>query len=130
MPQNKGCIKKDSVINFFAERLNIPKDGHMKEYIERKEALRQIFLEAMGHNFDFNAEYMEIFMSAKRAIRNTPAANVVEVRYGQVIVHEGHEDEYYEYCSECKTTDIHSGDNFCPKCGCKLVGVKHSKNKE
>ena len=81
MPQNKEYIKKDSIINFFAERLNIPKD-------------------------------------------------VVEVRYGRVIVHEGREDEYYEYCSECKTMDIHSGDNFCPNCGCKLVGVKHSKHKE
>lgn len=42
---DKEYIKKDSIINFFAERLSISKDGHMKEYIERKEALRQIFLE-------------------------------------------------------------------------------------
>lgn len=91
-----------------------------KEYIEREEALRQIFLEAMGHDFDFNAEYREIYLSAKRAIRNTPAADVVKVRYGQVIVHEGHEDKYFEYCSECGTMDIHSGDNYCPHCGCKM----------
>ena len=72
----------------------------------------------------------------KQKIRGIKLADFIErealktVRYGQVIVHEGREDEYYEYCSECKTMDIHSGDNFCPHCGCKLVGVKHSKNKE
>ena len=43
-----------------------------KEYIEREEALRQIFLEAMGHNFDFNAEYREVYLSAKRAIKILP----------------------------------------------------------
>ena len=99
MPQNKGYIKKDSINNFIAERLNIPKDGCMKDYIKREEALRQIFLEAMGHNFDFNAEYMEIFMSAKRAIKNTPAADVVEVvrckdcKHAIIVDDVFHEDE-------------------------------------
>ena len=48
-----------------------------KEYINREEALRQIFLEAMGHDFDFNAEHRKIYISAKRAVKNTPAADVV-----------------------------------------------------
>lgn len=47
-------------------------------------------------------------------------ADVVEVRHGRVMVHDGHEDEYFEYCSECGTMDIHSGDNYCPNCGCKM----------
>lgn len=35
--------------------------GENKVYIKREEALRQIFLEAMGHDFDFNAEYRNIY---------------------------------------------------------------------
>lgn len=42
--------------------------GENKVYIKREEVLKQIFLEAMGHNFDFNAEYREIYLSAKRAV--------------------------------------------------------------
>lgn len=49
-----------------------------KEYIEREEALKQIFLEAMRHNFDFNTKSREIYLSAKWAIKNIPSADVVE----------------------------------------------------
>lgn len=44
------------------------------------------------------------------------------VRYGRVIVHEGFEDEYYEYCSECGSRDVHIGDNYCSECGAKMDG--------
>ena len=93
-----------------------------KEYIEREAVRLAVFNTNWRVSHDVDLAY--------DMIDGVPAADVVEVRYGRVIVHEGREDEYYEYCSECKTTDIHSGDNFCPNCGCKLVGVKHSKNKE
>lgn len=97
----------------------------MKEYIERKEALRQIFLEAMGHDFDFNAEYRKIYISAKRAVRNTPAADVIEVRHAKW------DDEHK--CTACgnealleeKPDTLAHGLNslffvdsdYCPNCG-------------
>lgn len=103
-----------------------------KEYIERgyliKEAENILIYRmqsCMSH------ERIEDAVSTLEWLKyNAPAADVMGVRYGRVIVHEGHEDEYYEYCSECKTKNIHSEDNFCPNCGCKFVGVKHSNSKE
>ena len=102
-----------------------------KEYIEREEALRQIFLEAMGHNFDFNAEYREIYLSAKRAIKNTPAADVVEVRHGRWIDKGWNGDENWHIdgrgscwrvheCSECKAQQKGETTSYCPNCGAKM----------
>ena len=98
-----------------------------KEYIEREEALRQIFLEAMGHNFDFNVEYREVYLSAKRAIKNTPAADVVEVRHGRWVHNEDYESWAEKYvCSECNQNAPSDGDyrhsltNYCPHCGAKM----------
>lgn len=104
-----------------------------KEYIEREEALRQIFLEAMGHDFDFNAEYRNIYISAKRAIKNTPAADVVEVRHAKwvslappLLLEEFREMEADKFfmCSKCKGECqlVEQDDyyDYCPRCGCKM----------
>ena len=94
-----------------------------KEYIEREEALRQIFLEAMGHNFDFNAEYREIYTSAKRAIKNILAADVMEVRHGRWEYVKRRYEAWTHRCSECgeiMTTQIGKQANYCHNCGAKM----------
>lgn len=101
------------------------------EYIGRNALLSIITTKFNEHYGNTRYQFIhDFYRFVIRKICAAPAADVAEVRYGRVVVHEGREDEYYEYCSECKTMDIHSGDNFCPNCGCKLVGVKHSKHKE
>lgn len=77
----------------------------MKEYIEREAVVKLAWLADYGDVVNLH-DIMDI-----------PAADVVEVRHGRVMVHDGHEDEYFEYCSECGTMDIHSEDNYCPNCG-------------
>lgn len=98
--------------------------GENKVYIEREEALRQIFFEAMGHNCDFNGEY-KTYISAKRAIKNTPAADVVEVRHGRWVDEDGE-----IVCSKCgvRIPEMYSNAdsimqsecNFCHACGAKM----------
>lgn len=88
----------------------------MKEYIEREVAKREIVDWATIYQMENHLDRED----ALTALNNIPAADVVEVRHGRVIVHDGHEDEYYEYCSECETMDIHSGDNYCPNCGAMI----------
>lgn len=55
-----------------------------------------------------------------KVIEDAPLIEVEPVRHGRVIVHDGFEDEYYEYCSECKSKDVRVGDNYCPNCGAKM----------
>ena len=43
---------------------------------------------------------------------------------GYVIVHQGHEDDYYEECSECHSKDASVDDNFCSNCGVMFFGIK------
>lgn len=94
----------------------------MKEYIERdylvREAERTL---TFRKQFRMSKERIEDAADTLEWLKfYAPAADVVEVRHGRVIVHDGHEDEYYEYCSECETMDIHSGDNYCPNCGAMI----------
>lgn len=118
-------------------------DKEYIEYIERKAVYDKLEKEKeyakelwdLESNDDIIGKNMKWgiycgFAHAIRIVNSIPYANVVEVRYGRVIIHEGHEDDYYEYCSECKTTNVHSGDNFCPNCGCKIIGIKYSNSKE
>lgn len=69
-----------------------------------------------------NAIYYAIkeYFAYDDLMRAIPSVDVVELQHGQVMVHEGQEDEYFEYCSECGTKDIHSEDNYCPNCGAKM----------
>lgn len=79
-----------------------------------------------------NAIYYAIkeYLAYDDLMKAIPSVDVVELQHGQVMVHEGQEDEYFEYCSECGTKDIHSEDNYCPNCGCKIIGIKYSNRKE
>lgn len=98
----------------------------MKEYKDYAKITAHFDLaieEAIKFGGDVGKHVVLLFETMRNKLDTVPAADVVEVRHGRVIVHEGREDEYYEYCSECKTMDVHSGDNFCPNCGCKFVGV-------
>ena len=61
-------------------------------------------------------------LSIKSALDEELTIEAEPVRHGRVIAHDGFEDEYYEYCSECKSRDVHIGDNYCPNCGCKMQG--------
>lgn len=41
---------------------------------------------------------------------------------GYVAVHRGHEDDYYEACSECDSREASVEHNFCPNCGVEFLG--------
>ena len=49
-----------------------------------------------------------------------------ERKRGYVIVHQGHEDDYYEECSECHSKDASVDDNFCSNCGVMFFGIKNA----
>lgn len=51
-----------------------------------------------------------------------PEFDVVKVKHGYVIEHQGAEDEYYCECSVCKTHEVNLGDKYCSECGARLDG--------
>jgi hypothetical protein len=54
--------------------------------------------------------------SMMRLIDETPTADVVEVKHGRWISHEG-----YEECDLCHTKSVYAH-NYCPNCGAKMDG--------
>ena len=50
-----------------------------------------------------------------------------ERKRGYVIVHQGHEDDYYEECSICHNKDVSVDDNYCSNCGVMFFGIKNRK---
>lgn len=96
----------------------------MPRLIDANEAIKAILY---VRDNDLHSGYPRSFeqgaiRKALRCIEETPTIEAEIVRHGRVIVHDGFEDEYYEYCSECKSRDVHIGDNYCPNCGSKLHG--------
>lgn len=55
-------------------------------------------------------------------IQDTPTADVVEMKHGYIIEHQGNEDDYYCQCSVCKTHEVSLGDKYCSECGAKMDG--------
>lgn len=51
-----------------------------------------------------------------------------ERKHGYVIVHQGHEDDYYEECSICHSKEVSIDDNYCSNCGVKFL--KNENNGE
>lgn len=45
----------------------------------------------------------------------------------RVIVHEGHEDEYYEECSVCHSKNVSVDDSFCSNCGVMFIKTNEGK---
>ena len=54
----------------------------------------------------------------------------MERKRGYVIIHQGHEDDYYEECSICHNKDVSIDDNFCSNCGTMFYRIKNKKSIE
>ena len=89
----------------------------MKEYIEREALLKRLCDDDPSHMEDYYYN----------AIKNAPAADVVEVRHGEWL----HTDKAFSWhskdeCSECHYHNAHRIDlsyyNYCPNCGAKMDG--------
>ena len=86
----------------------------MKEYIERAAVHDLVKRLPEYHMFSYDRTESLIGISPDDVdfgVDEIPAANVVEVRHGRWIKHEG----YYE-CSECHAKSI-MGYNYCHSCG-------------
>lgn len=81
----------------------------MKEYIERAALKREL---APYEENDFSQQ-MDVILAIVDA---QPAADVVEVRHGRWIKHEG-----YDECEACHAKVIY-GSNYCPNCGALMDG--------
>lgn len=95
----------------------------MKEYKDYAKITAHFDLaieEAIKFGGDVGKHAVLLFETMRNKLDTIPTADVAEVRHGRVMVHEGQEDKYFEYCSECGTKDIHSEDNYYPNCGCKM----------
>ena len=88
-------------------------------YIERETALNLI--SDIFFATDPNGEEQCGVIKCSKAIRNAPAANVVEVVHGEWIAH-----GYKWRCSVCNHrlnldgTPTENGFYFCPNCGAKM----------
>ena len=91
-----------------------------KEYIERGLAL----FELETGWFPQSMEYTEAVAIARGIIKSSPAADVVEVRYG----HWEEQLDGTHYCSECGHDATYTYDGTevcgiaCPFCGAKMDG--------
>lgn len=81
----------------------------MKEYIERAAAMESII--GLTIVDPAVAQYAN---AVYYNLQNLPAADVVEVRHGRWIKHEG-----YDECSECHAKSI-MGHNYCHSCGARM----------
>lgn len=84
----------------------------MKEYIER--AAVEKFIEDGLNNPDKNKAFGHDAIEIMAEIHYMPAADVVEVRHGRWIKHEG-----YDECELCHAKTIYGG-NYCPECGTRM----------
>lgn len=95
----------------------------MPEYIEREALLNpkniKCFREDTGI-IEYPYDY--IYAVDVDVIKQTPPADVAEVKHGHIIEHQGHEDEYYCECSVCESKEVYIGDKYCSECGAKLDG--------
>lgn len=83
----------------------------MKEYIEREAVLERLAKVDMDTYYGFTAAVQFGVNHAIQCIKEAPAADVVEVRHGRWIKHEG-----YDECEACHAKAIY-GSNYCPSCG-------------
>ena len=81
----------------------------MKEYIERAGAMEAI----LGLTI-VDAAVAPYANAVFCHLQNLPAADVVEVRHGRWIKHEG-----YDECELCHAKTIYGG-NYCPECGTRM----------
>ena len=84
----------------------------MKEYIER--AAVEKFIEDGLNNPDKNRAFGHDAIEIMAEVHYMPAADVVEVRHGRWIKHEG-----YDECELCHAKTIYGG-NYCPECGTRM----------
>lgn len=98
----------------------------MKEYIEREALIRKLTPKAVREDaYGIGiTKGLEIAVEAVKRMpyREIPAADVVERKRGEWVINE----RGFAECTECKFERIgiplvHRL-NFCPNCGCKMVG--------
>ena len=90
----------------------------MSEYIERELAIEYARLHYCKDCNSYNGVRCGScgFDDAILLIEDVQAADVVEVRHGEWISHEG-----YEECNLCHTKTIYQH-HYCPNCGAKMDG--------
>lgn len=103
----------------------------MTEYIERwalNSSCQEIYEETVREHKDMTAEEVEkLLLRFEKAIKQAPAADVMEVRHGKWEVYLGGKELM---CSSCKATfwdeEQAGGSNYCPNCGADMRGDKNA----
>lgn len=91
----------------------------MKEYIERAAVHDLVKILPKYHMFSYDRTEGMIGIhpdDVDFGVDKIPAADVVEVRHGRWIKHEG-----YDECEACRAKVI-CGYNYCPNCGALMDG--------
>lgn len=94
------------------------------------ELLKQNFGKALNEFEGLNVPLSEVAIKIGQAIKNTPTADVVEVKYGEWIAKasthiskRGRLINYDRYkCSVCGVWNGRHKPNYCPHCGAKMDG--------
>ena len=89
----------------------------MKEYIERAAVHDLVKILPKYHMFSYDRTEGMIGIhpdDVDFGVDKIPAADVVEVRHGRWIKHEG-----YDECEACRAKVI-CGYNYCPNCGARM----------
>ena len=92
------------------------------------ELLKQNFGKALNEFGELNVPISEVAIKIGQVIRDTPTADVVEVRHGRWIT----DEKGVVICSECG--EEHEWQDFrppyCDMCGAKMDGVNYESSKE
>ena len=95
----------------------------MSDYISRQVALDALPKPKICEYMDeFGAGRNSCAYDAEKAIKDVPAADVVQVRHGKWT----HKPDVYGfvYCSECDYELHANSTSFCPNCGAKMDGER------
>ena len=71
-----------------------------------------------------NGEVLVSLADVRRAIEQTPTADVVEVRHGEWIKDEKSKFEHRYYCSACNFYLFGAPTKYCEECGAKMDGER------
>lgn len=89
----------------------------MGEYINRTRLLADILDARLKNKKRASLNILSWF---ENLVQRQPTADVVEVKHGYIIEHQGTEDNYCCECSVCGTHEVSLGDKYCSECGAKL----------
>lgn len=96
----------------------------MARYIDADKLLEELQEELDFKTPMYTGEQNEFFDRGLKCaigdVKRQPTADVVEVKHGYIIEHQGTEDDYCCECSVCGTHEVSLGDKYCSECGAKL----------